>query len=75
MLLNMCLHYSFPSDNGNILVTGLFSDASSEAAREAAYRIYLFPDSKQDELLVNLLTARNELAEVCGFPSYAHRYD
>lgn len=54
-------------------MTGLFSDANSEAAREAAYRVYLFPDQKQDELLVNLLTARHELAEVCGFPSYAHR--
>jgi intermediate peptidase len=65
--------FSFPADNGNILVTGLFSDASSEAAREAAYRIYLYPEKKQDELLINLLTARNELGQVCGFPSYAHR--
>ncbi|CAL8114114.1 unnamed protein product [Orchesella dallaii] len=63
----------FPSDNGQIIVTGLFSDAYSEAAREAAYKIYLHPDKKQDELLVNLLMARHELAEVCGFPTYAHR--
>jgi intermediate peptidase len=55
------------------LVTGLFSDALSEKAREAAYRVYLHADAKQDELLVNLLTARNQLAQVCGFPSYAHR--
>jgi len=67
------LFFSFPTENGNILVTGLFSDAPAEAAREAAYRLYLYPDVKQDELLVNLLTARNELAEVCGFPSFAHR--
>lgn len=60
-------------EGGQILVTGLFSDAYSEAAREAAYKIYLHPDKKQDELLVNLLTARHELAEVCGFPTYAHR--
>lgn len=56
-----------------MIVTGLFSDASIEAAREAAYKIYLHPDQKQDQLLVQLLTARNELAQVCGFPSYAHR--
>jgi len=51
----------------------LFSDAYSEAAREAAYKIYLHPDKKQDASLVELLTARHELAEVCGFPTYAHR--
>jgi len=60
-------------DKNQVIVTGLFSDASIEAAREAAYKIYLHPDQKQDQLLVQLLTARNELAQVCGFPSYAHR--
>lgn len=66
--------FSFPSESGQVLVTGLFSDAYSEMAREAAYRIYLHPEAKQDELLVNLLTSRHQLAEVCGFPTYAHRY-
>jgi len=55
------------------VVTGLFSDAYSEKARESAYKTYLRPNPVQDELLVTLLTGRNQLAEVCGFPSYAHR--
>lgn len=73
LLITACLICSFLKDDDKLLVTGLFSDAKPEVAREAAYRIYLRPDRKQDELLVHLLTARNELANFCGFPSYAHR--
>lgn len=42
-------------------------------AREAAYRLYLYPDRRQEELLKEILTCRHELAQLCGFPTYAHR--
>lgn len=42
-------------------------------AREAAYRLYLYPDRRQEELLKEILICRHELAQLCGFPTYAHR--
>lgn len=42
-------------------------------AREAAYRLYLYPDRRQEELLKDILACRHELAQLCGFPTYAHR--
>ena len=64
---------SFAIDGENITINGLYTDAASETAREAAYKIYLFPCIDQEETLVNLLAARRSLAQLCGFPSYAHR--
>lgn len=67
------LRHVFGLDGDNILVTGLYSDHYSDSVREAAYRIFLFPDKHQDELLTSLLTARYQLAKLVGFPTYAHR--
>ena len=41
--------------------------------REAAYRIYLYPMDNLSALLERLLQKRHRLAELAGFPSYAHR--
>lgn len=41
--------------------------------REAAYRIYLYPDPHQIELLDALLLARHQMAQLVGYPTYAHR--
>ncbi|XP_047736773.1 mitochondrial intermediate peptidase-like [Hyalella azteca] len=58
----------------SITVNGLLSDSSSEGAREAAYRVYQMPDSQQELLLSRLLIARRDMADLCGFPSFAHRF-
>lgn len=63
----------FATEGGQILVQGLYTDSSNAIAREAAYKIFLFPDAQQEHLLRELLNDRHELAEICGFPSYAHR--
>lgn len=63
----------FSVEGDSILVTGLFADSENDLVREAAYKIYLFPDSHQAKLLDELLVSRNELAILCGFPTYAHR--
>lgn len=54
-------------------MTGLYADAHLELTREAAHKIYLFPDSHQEALLTAMLNGRHEMATLCGFPSYAHR--
>ncbi|EAA04703.3 AGAP007728-PA [Anopheles gambiae str. PEST] len=63
----------FASDGENILVSGLYADSANSVARESAYRLFLYPDEQQERLLAEMLKCRNELATVCGFPTYAHR--
>lgn len=63
----------FPMEGETIVVNGLFADSKNELLREAAYKIFLYPEKQQQELLDELLSARQSLAQLCGFPSYAHR--
>lgn len=61
-------------DGPKLLVSGLYADSPDEEAREAAYKIYLHPDEQQDHLLTEMLQSRYQLATICGFPTFAHRY-
>ncbi|XP_065084685.1 mitochondrial intermediate peptidase [Ochlerotatus camptorhynchus] len=63
----------FSTDGDNVLVSGLYADSSNNMAREAAYRLFLYPDQHQEQLLSELLKSRHELAAACGFKTYAHR--
>lgn len=67
------IRHCFPADGDSILVSGLFADSPNEIIREAAYKIFLFPDEHQEKLLEELLNARYQLAQLCGFKTYAHR--
>ncbi|XP_073957719.1 mitochondrial intermediate peptidase [Choristoneura fumiferana] len=63
----------FSTEGDDIIVSGVYAECGDAAAREAAYRLYLAPDSHQDELLTSTLEARHDLASVCGFGCYADR--
>ncbi|XP_064455860.1 mitochondrial intermediate peptidase-like [Ornithodoros turicata] len=63
----------FAIEGENVVIPGLYADAVNELIREAAYRVYLFPDQHQSQLLDELLSSRHCLANLCGFPTYAHR--
>ncbi|KAH9371016.1 hypothetical protein HPB48_017005 [Haemaphysalis longicornis] len=63
----------FASDGDHVIVPGLYTDADNELVREAAYRAYLHPDPHQSHLLDELLASRHRLAQLCGFPTFAHR--
>jgi mitochondrial intermediate peptidase len=65
--------FSIDPQGDEILVSGLYADSPNSLAREAAYRLYLYPDSRQEELLTALIQARHDLATICGFPTYGHR--
>ncbi|GAB1606399.1 mitochondrial intermediate peptidase-like [Argonauta hians] len=67
------LQYCFNLSGDNVTVGGLFSDHYSDLVREAAYKIFLQPNKHQNELLDALLNARYALAQLVGFPTYAHR--
>lgn len=63
----------FSIDNDNIVINSLQSDCSQDKVREAAYKIYLYPERQQEAVLQELLKVRRDLANICGFRSYAHR--
>ena len=63
----------FTMDGDNIMVTGMFSENPNDLIREAAYKIYLYPEQQQMNRLEALLAARSAMAELAGFPTYAHR--
>lgn len=41
--------------------------------REAAYKAYNREDPEREDALKELLRKRNEVANICGFPTYGHR--
>ncbi|KAK7603090.1 hypothetical protein V9T40_003089 [Parthenolecanium corni] len=59
-------------EDGNLLVNG-YSDIQDEFAREFAYKTFLSPNKTQETYLDDVLSCRSKLAELCGFPTYAHR--
>ncbi|CAF4875243.1 unnamed protein product [Pieris macdunnoughi] len=63
----------FSSEGDDIIVSGVYAECGEAAAREAAYRLYLAPDVRQERLLSATLQARHRLAQLCGFESYADR--
>ncbi|XP_043671973.1 mitochondrial intermediate peptidase [Vespula pensylvanica] len=67
------IRQNFEIHNGQILVSGLYTDSSNTTVREAAYKLFLYPDKQQEYLLVKLLNSRHQLAQICGFPTYVHR--
>ncbi|KAJ8683922.1 hypothetical protein QAD02_019714 [Eretmocerus hayati] len=63
----------FTNNGEKVIVSGISTDANDALVREAGYKIFLYPDEKQEKLLQELLNSRHELAQICGFPTYAHR--
>lgn len=59
--------------NGTILVSGQYFDSPSDLAREAAYKVYYSPLDSQDTLLSGLISARHELATLCGYDTFSER--
>ncbi|XP_065577597.1 mitochondrial intermediate peptidase-like isoform X1 [Artemia franciscana] len=72
-LLPPHLANNFPSHGNNVVISSFHADSSNEQAREAAYKLYLYPDKSQEEILDELLLARYELANLCGYPTFADR--
>lgn len=64
---------SFPTIDNHIVVSGLYPDADNPLIRQAAFSMFLYSDEEQRELLTEVLKCRQELATLCGFPTYADR--
>lgn len=63
----------FSNEGAEVVVSGVYAECADSAAREAAYRLFLAPNEKQERRLQTALAARRQMAALCGFPSYAHR--
>ncbi|KAG8452901.1 hypothetical protein GDO86_004631 [Hymenochirus boettgeri] len=63
----------FSWDGKYIQVNGLHADSPNDLVREAAFKIFLYPNINQLECLEELLASRNQLAQLVGYPTFAHR--
>lgn len=63
----------FTTEGNEVIVRGFYINCSNTEAREAAYKSFLYPDAEQEKRLHKLLDYRYDMAQLCGFPTYAHR--
>lgn len=67
------MFYSFSSDGDKVVISGLYADSTNPMVREIAYKVFLYPDPKQEMLLDELLKCRYDLANACDFRTYSER--
>ncbi|XP_070538746.1 mitochondrial intermediate peptidase-like [Ptychodera flava] len=72
-LLPEHIRNSFILEGDTIKVNGLYTDSPNDIVREVAYKIFLYPNPHQEQLLDKLLSARHDLANLVGYPTYADR--
>lgn len=63
----------FAENNGYIHIDHIPLSSPSSSVRAVSYMIYYGRNAEQEKLLENLLLARQELATLVGYPTFAHR--
>ncbi|XP_059576416.1 mitochondrial intermediate peptidase isoform X2 [Alligator mississippiensis] len=67
------VRYNFLVDGNYVQISGLHADCPDDLVREAAYKIFLYPNAHQFNCLEELLSSRNHLAQLVGYNTFAHR--
>ncbi|XP_057176984.1 mitochondrial intermediate peptidase isoform X2 [Triplophysa rosa] len=67
------IRHCFSIDGNRVQIGGLCADSPNELVREAAYKIFLYPNTSLLLCLDELLACRHELATLVGYESFAHR--
>ncbi|KAM6140017.1 mitochondrial intermediate peptidase isoform 1-T1 [Pterocles gutturalis] len=67
------IRYNFTAEGNYLQVAGLHADCPDDLVREAAYKIFLYPNAEQLRCLEELLASRNSLAQLVGYDTFAHR--
>ncbi|KAK2533031.1 mitochondrial intermediate peptidase isoform X2 [Columba livia] len=67
------IRYNFTAKGNYLQVAGLHADCPDDLVREAAYKIFLYPNAEQLTRLEDLLASRNSLAQLVGYDTFAHR--
>ncbi|XP_036600928.1 mitochondrial intermediate peptidase [Trichosurus vulpecula] len=65
--------YNFAHDGDHALVSSLHAESSDDLVREVAYKVFLYPNPDQLNCLDELLSSRDHLAKLVGYPTFAHR--
>uniref|UniRef100_A0A8C9Q6C7 Mitochondrial intermediate peptidase n=1 Tax=Spermophilus dauricus TaxID=99837 RepID=A0A8C9Q6C7_SPEDA len=65
--------HNFVRDGDHVVVDGLHAEAPNDLVREAAYRIFLYPNASQLKYLEELLSNRDLLAKLVGYSTFSHR--
>ncbi|XP_073899843.1 mitochondrial intermediate peptidase isoform X3 [Castor canadensis] len=64
---------SFARDGEHVVIDGLHAEAPDDLVREAAYKIFLYPNVGQLKCLEQLLSSRDLLAKLVGYSTFSHR--
>ncbi|KAM9566238.1 mitochondrial intermediate peptidase isoform 2-T2 [Guaruba guarouba] len=64
---------NFSAEGNYLQIAGLHADCPDDLVREAAYKIFLHPNTEQLRRLEELLASRNSLAQLVGYDTFAHR--
>ncbi|KAG7484481.1 hypothetical protein MATL_G00049810 [Megalops atlanticus] len=67
------IRHCFSIDGNCVQIGGLHADSPNDLVREAAYKIFLYPNPSLLHCLEELLACRNKLAKLVGYESFAHR--
>ncbi|XP_055063834.2 mitochondrial intermediate peptidase [Misgurnus anguillicaudatus] len=67
------IRHCFSIDGNRVQIGGLHAESPNELVREAAYKIFLYPNASLLRCLDELLACRHELATLVGYESFAHR--
>ncbi|KAI5759519.1 MIPEP protein [Gulo gulo luscus] len=72
-LLPEHIHRNFAVTGNHVIIDGLHAEAPDDLVREAAYKIFLYPNAGQLKCLEELLSNRDLLAKLVGYSTYSHR--
>ncbi|XP_006727914.1 mitochondrial intermediate peptidase [Leptonychotes weddellii] len=72
-LLPEHIHPNFVVTGNHVIIDGLHAEAPDDLVREAAYKIFLYPNAGQLKCLEELLSNRDLLAKLVGYSTYSHR--
>ncbi|KAJ1113888.1 hypothetical protein NDU88_002129 [Pleurodeles waltl] len=67
------IQHNFALDGNYIQIGSVYADSPDDLVREAAYKIFLYPNANQLKCLEELLSSRHLLAQLVGYPSFGHR--
>ncbi|NP_005923.3 mitochondrial intermediate peptidase [Homo sapiens] len=72
-LLPEHIRRNFTSAGDHIIIDGLHAESPDDLVREAAYKIFLYPNAGQLKCLEELLSSRDLLAKLVGYSTFSHR--
>ncbi|KAG8136873.1 putative Intermediate peptidase-like protein [Naja naja] len=67
------IRHNFAVEGSFAQISCLSADSPDDLVREVAYKVFLYPNGQQLQCLDELLASRNNLAQLVGYDTFAHR--